>query len=325
MRKEWTKEYKAEIGKRYLINRGIPSKDDLKELNIQQLAFLIQSAHHFHEQKLFFKDDFIEKANVFKENIIDKIRDIDYLYILYSRITGYPFILPNNDYVLIYSKEKYANEAKENYKKQNIIVDVKKINNKNIIKLFTELYRIGGEKIVIDMCDGIYGYTFNRSEILDKPDYRMCSNINMPFYNPELQKLMLVYKESLKYKNLMKDLNYVRTISDKLIIKILESKFLIPIKIDKQIENIREKTSTWNKNKINNIYAILQDKKTLKLTPIFTDWEEFMKLYDLDSWNGKVVTYKEAFAIADEGGVIINAKGAAIKVDVLQKQCIIAD
>ena len=141
-------ERKDEIGKLFLLRRET-SIEELENLEIQEIIFLIYSAKYFKDNKAFLTENFDEKVSIFMKILIHKIKYAENLYIAYDKTTNYPYI-DEYDRLWIFSKEEYAINARDYFMQQLIILEMKKINTEDIMKIFVDLHRLGIKNIIVD-------------------------------------------------------------------------------------------------------------------------------------------------------------------------------
>lgn len=328
MKIEWTNERKDEIGGKFLFQEEMPEREELEKLEIQDLAFLINTCYYFHKEKQFPEGNFIMKAKFFEACMVEKLAQAEALYLIYSKNTGYPFIMPQDEKVMIYSDEEYAKGCIEHYKEVKIEIEYKKFEKEDIMKLFGELYRIGINHIVLDLGDNCFCYEFERSEILPTPDFSKVEKNSIPISNPELVKFMILYYQVMGYENAPQNEGFLRDATDHITSKILRAKFLIPMKMDEEEngEASEEKQAGMQSGEITikentKIYfPMLEAEDHGKWTPIFTDWTEFAKAYPPEEWKGQIVTFEDAVKIAHDTGITLNPMGTPIQVNEEQRK-----
>lgn len=273
-----TEERKDQIGTLFLLNKETDI-EGVKNLEIQEIIFLIHSAKYFKEKQGFLNDNFDEKIKIFLDILRDKIKDAEELFIAYDQITNYPYI-DAADRIWMFSKEEYAMKAKDYFMQQLILLEIKKINSEEIIQAFGKLHMLGIKKIIVD--NGEYCIEINRDDILSPPDWSNTPQINIPVTNPDLQNAMIRFFQLLYSKS-----NYegkeqtLHGLENHMLDEVIHGKYLIPMQL-KQEEPSRqsgEGVVTLKKDTIMQFASVIGEEGTSWL-PAFTDWAEFEKVYD---------------------------------------------
>ncbi|MBE5962756.1 MAG: hypothetical protein E7256_15495 [Lachnospiraceae bacterium] len=302
-----TLERKNEIGP--IIFEKEIKKEKLEDLNIQEVIFLIISLRHFREK--FPQADFEQNEKVLYDNLIEKVKNAETLYMTFDKATHFPFI--NMGYVDLYSKKEYAEEAAEYYEKKNYrpleVKEVKKdtSNQPQGMPIFGWLYYLGMEKLLLD--NGKYKMEIKREEILPPPDYSHLPKISVPVTNPPLRYAIINFFEEMKWRvNYPQRKEQVQQKENKMIEEICKAKYLIPMKQEGKAEKIAENKVVM-KERGTILFAKLVNTEQASFVPLFTDWTEFQKAYDKKEWNGMIVSIMDAITLAKKDGVVINPLG----------------
>lgn len=303
-----TEDRKDGLIKNFLFEESIKI-EDLKGVEVQEVIYLIFTAQGMKNGGNCKEIDFDSKITMFINSIIEKIIEGDEFYIAYNHITKYPHI-DNLKRIWIFSKEEYAKEAKDHFKKTNLMLEAKKLDNYNLIKEIAESRRFGVVGVTIDM--GQYTIDIELDNIVPPIDYSGFEEKDIPLMNETLSFSMIKYfqelwNEDLKYRGKMQ----VLMILEAEMIKLIgTSKYLIPLKY---------KDNNKSHEDLNNIIFLeVLDKDENSLIPIFTDWVEFRKRYGEDVF-GAVVSYEEALKIAKDRELILNPDGLKVHIDAMNK------
>lgn len=307
-------ERKNEIGEIFLGKNEIPI-EKLKDLELQELIFLIFSAKYFKEQKTFINGNFDDKIEIFMKVLLEKIKTAEELYIAYDENTKYPYI-DLDDTVWIFSKEEYAIKAKEHFKDVLIMLEIRKISKDEVMLNFAHLHRLGIEKIILD--NGEYTVVINRNDVLKPPDWSNTPEIKIPVENPKLQHIMIKFFENIfSQNNFEGKINYVNELEDRMLSEIVHGRYLVPMQL------IEKETSIPDENGFKTIqagdtlnFANLVDQDDTRWLPAFTDWAEFEKMYDKNIWQSNVSSYEDLIAISEDmEGIVINCKGISLRIN----------
>lgn len=303
-----TENRKDQLIKRFLFDASIKN-EDMEKVEVQEVIYLIYIAQEMKSEGNYKNINFDFKVKIFIDSIINKVINGEEFYIAYNKITKYPHI-DNLKRIWIFSKAEYANLAKDHYRKTNLILDIKKLDNYNFLREVGESKRLGVTGVTIDM--GQYTIDIELDSIIKPIDYSDFEEKDIPLINENLSFSMIKYfqelwNEDLKYRGKMQALMILESEMIKLI---GTSKYLIPIKY---------KDDSRNRDDINNtIFLEVLDKDENSLIPIFTDWVEFRKRYSNDVL-GAVVTYEEALKIAEDRDIILNSDGLKVLINRINK------
>lgn len=315
-------ERKNDIGSKYLIG-GVASKSDLEILDIQELIFLIDSAKYFKEKEAFTGDDFEHKITYYYEAVLDKVKNADELYLAINQKTNYPHIDDNGNGWLFSNKE-YANEAKDYYLQQLIMLDFMKLVKDNIIETFANLFRYGIEHLLID--NGQYVLQIKRGDILPPPDWSNITDIQIPVMNPNLSFAMLQF-----FQNIYTDNNYpgkqqnLHILENKMLEEVLTAKYLVPMKLQEKEPSKpdEEGMKTLTEGALIQFPNLVNQTNNTEWLPAFTDWEEFQKMYSKEEWSGNIASYDDLIALSNKSeGIVINPGGVSLKINEINKQLI---
>ncbi|MGL5648258.1 MAG: enhanced serine sensitivity protein SseB C-terminal domain-containing protein [Clostridium sp.] len=294
-----------------LVDKNI-TKEELKKFQIQEIIFLMFKAQVCKNEEAFKGVDFKEKIKLYIEIITEKIIESNELYIAYNKVTGYP----HTDYekrAWIFSEKEYGVFAKKHFEETGLILDIKLLNNDEVIKSFSEFYRLGIEGVVID--NGQYTINLEREKVIPPMDYTGFSEKDIPTTNPKLFYSMMRFKQEIdNKKNNYEGKNKVVSYLEREMIKeILRGKYLIPV-IKKEELKVEGRVFVKKNNDIH--YGILTDNKGKEFQPLFTDWIEFKKNYDTSVWEGKKCSYREVISfMSTKKNIVINPFGLKIQID----------
>lgn len=283
-------------------------EEQLKDVTIQELAFLIRTAEHFNKVKAVA--NYEEKKNLLYKEMNKKLLAADELFITIDRTTNMPFI--NCDTVDVYSKKSFALNAVLHYLKEYrdlMVVRVPKDNSglPDGLGLFAWLYYLGADRIVID--NGQYTVEVKRDDILPPPDYSDAKLVETPVENPKLRfainRCLSEVRWPVDYperKKVFEEKN------ESMIKEILNAKYLIPMRIEGEIEQAEPNLSVVKKDS-NMIIPTLTNSNNEQYQAVFTDWTEFRKLYDKEKWSGLISDLKQVYSFAKDMGIVINPLG----------------
>ena len=307
-------ERKDEIGRLFLLQNG-KSKEDFNDLDIQEVIFLIYSANYFKEKHVFINDDYDKKIQLFRSVLIDKIKASEELFIAYDQNTDYPYI-DGEDRIWMFSKEDFALSAKDYFLQQLVMLEIKKINPEEVMMTFAHLHRLGIKNIVVD--NGEYTTQVNRDDVLPPPDWSDTPMINIPVENPALQHAMIRFFQTLYSKaNYDGKEKILHQLENRMLDEVINAKYLISMQLKEEVESIPNDQGivTLKEGTTMQFASLVGDDDTNWL-PAFTDWTEFLKVYDKNIWKSNITTYDDLLALSRKmEGIVINCKGIVLRIN----------
>lgn len=314
-------ERKNEVGVRFLLN-GRVSVEECRELEIQELIFLIHSAKHFRQQQTLTKQDADEKIQAFSAVLTDKIKEAGALYLAYDKHTNYPYV-DIDDRVWMFSQEGYAASAEDYFRQQLLMLEMKKIGREEIPGTFAELHTLGLPKILLD--NGQYHIEIDRDDVLPPPDWTGIPEINIPVTNPRLQHALIRFFQTLHARQGGEgNKQLLQALEGRMLDEVLQAKYLLPMQLiekepapsDEQgIKTIREGTEIR--------FGVLGAENDSTWLPAFTDWPEFEKVYDKTVWSSNVAGFDDLLALSENmNGIVVNCAGIPLRIDENNKKVI---
>lgn len=316
-----TEERKNEIGKVFLLSNEM-SIEELKNIDIQEIIFLIYSAQHFKNNSKFPNINFDKKIQVFYRILKDKIKNIGEFYIAYDKNTNYPYA-DSEGRAWIFSKKEYADKAEDYFRQQLIMLKMKRISKVEVISEFVNLHRIGIKKVLVD--NGEYTAEVNRDDIFSTWDLSGVSGINMSIINPALQCAAIKFFQKLysksNYDGKNKELNRLQ---EDMFKQVITARYLVPTQLKEKEQSYTDDDGATSV-KVDSVaeFARLMDKNNKIWIPVFTDRAEFEQAYDKNEWNTNTVTYDDLLALSkDMEGIVVNCDGICLRIDEKTKAAI---
>lgn len=307
-------ERKNAVGVKFLLN-GRVSLEECRELEIQELIFLIHSAKHFRQQQTLTGQDADEKIQTFFTVLKDKVKDAEALYLAYDKHTNYPYV-DIDDRVWMFSQEEYAAGAEDYFRQQLLMFEMKKIGREEIAGAFAELHTLGLSKVLLD--NGQYHIEIGRDDILPPPDWTGIPEINIPVTNPRLQHALIRFFQTLHSRQGGEaNKQLLHALEGQMLDEVLQAKYLLPMQLmekepapsDEQgIKTIGEGTEIR--------FGVLGGENDSTWLPAFTDWPEFEKVYDKTAWQSNVVAFGDLLALSENmNGIVVNCAGIPLRID----------
>lgn len=305
-------ERKDEIGP-YIYEEEI-SADTIKSLSSQELLFLLTALEMYHKKSPlpgFEKNH----RNIYNE-VLGRVRDAEYLYVLYDAATGYPFI--DHGFGNVYLEEEIANKAVELFAKQfrRLVVRKCKVENDQLpanVKrgFFDYLYYIGIDNLVVD--NGAYRARFKRNEIVAAPGDWNNEDLGKHPVNPALNFAMLDFIEEIRWPVQYEKRNeIIRAKEMRMLSLIRSSNFIVPMQHEGPAEVLEDGRMKFNKDSKFK-FLMLNTKDDKHFLPVFTDGIEFGKKLRGTEWNAAVFKYQDILKfMSDKDGITINPEGQSI-------------
>lgn len=269
--------------------------NDIEKLNVQDTITVRKEAISALKNGVLddmFSDTFpretFEKAIGYLGYLIpQKVMALPKLYTINDRSTNLPFL---DEYGLMYlfSEREYAENALDYYTQQLRIWELKEIEQKYIYPfLGHEFYDCGAKGAIIDN-----GQNYSRhsaEEFIKKPDYSTMPEAERPVTNPDFIRAISMLQQERTWRANYEGKNKTLTkLEDDMICTFVKSRFLIPFK---SIQPTPDSNGFSQGAGIQ--FAKLENDNGDKVTPIFSDWDQFALQYDLEEWNGWVIKAEE--------------------------------
>ena len=287
------------------------SPDALKDYSSQELLFLLTAleVYHKHSELPGFEKN---HRKVYNE-LLDRIRNAQYLYVLYDMNTGYPFI--DHGFACVYFEKELAEEVAELFARQYRKLSVRQClvedrENPQKIGFFDFLYYVGIENLIID--NGAYRARFKRNEIVAAPgDWgddkkRMPSN---PALNYAMMDSIAERKWPVQYE---KRDEVIKAKEMRMFTLMRNARYIVPMKHEGPAEVLEDGRIKIDKNsKIE--FLILKAPDGKQFLPVYTDGFEFAKVNKGKEWNAGVFRFQDLIRFAgDRDGVTFNPEGHRI-------------
>lgn len=309
MKETISSERKDEIGQ-MVFDEDI-SPDTLKFFSPQELLFLLSALEMYHKHSPL--PGFEKNHRKVYNEVLDRVRNAEYLQVLYDMNTGYPFI--DHGFACVYFEKEMAEEAAALFAKQYRKLAVRQClvedkENPGKIGFFDFLYYVGIENLIVD--NGAYRARFKRNEILAAPgDWGQDKN-KMPS-NPALNFAMLDAVAEKKWPvSYEKREEVVKAKEMRMFSLMRAGHFIVPMKHEGPAEVLEDGRIKIDKDsKIEFLIIKTQDEK--QFLPVYTDGFEFAKRNKGKEWNAGVFRFADIIRfVGDRDGVIFNPDGQGV-------------
>jgi hypothetical protein len=286
----------------------------VKRLSGQELLFLLTALEVFNKKAAL--PGFEKNHRLIYNEVLGRVRDAEYLFVLYDQTTGYPFI--EQGFANVYFEQELAEKAAEIFNKQFRKVAARKcqIEDPNYkgggkFGFFDYLYYIGIENLLVD--NGGYRARFKRNEIVAAPgDWNKTEDNKNPI-NPALNFAMLDFLEELRWPvNYEKRDEVVKAKEMRMLSLIRNGRFIIPMQHEGPVEVMEDGMMKFNKD-TKFKFLVIKTKDEKQFLPVFTDAIEFAKKLHGSEWNAAVFTYQDILKfVQDKEGITINPDGQSV-------------
>lgn len=299
MIKEEKSEHDNDISNRFiprLLEPGISGK--LDKLSIQDLIVIQKDAKYALDKKIFHMNEdqslkFGEVIEQIQSMIANKVKKADKLYVIIDKATRMPY-LDNDASILVFSEEEFANEALDYFTQQMRTWDIREISKENIIStLGCYFYMNGALGIVVD--NGQTPIHILSEDLIEAPDFSDTRPENIPVVNPDFLRVLTMLEQERCWKVTYEGkASRLRFFEDHMIWTFVNARFLVPAK------------GMSNLSKGGKIIIPSLSNGKDNATPVFTDWNQFNKVYSQKEWDGGVWTAKDLLHAPDDV-IVINA------------------
>lgn len=299
MTKEERNQHNNDISNKFiprLLEPGMSGK--LEELSIQDLIVIQKNAKYALDEKIFHMNEgqslkFGEAIEQIQSMIANKVKKADKLYVMIDKATRMPY-LDNDASIYVFSEEEFANEALDYFTQQMRTWEIKEIPRENIVSTLGCCFFMNGALgIVVDN-----GQTFIHiflEDLLKAPDFSDSRPENVPVVNPDFLRILTMLEQERCWRVTYEGkASRLRFFEDHMILTFVNAKFLVPAK------------GMSNLSKGGKIIIPSLSNGESKATPVFTDWNQFNRIYSQKEWDGWVWTAKDLLHAPDDV-IVINA------------------
>ena len=314
-------ERKDEIGA--MIYEEEIDPESMNGLSGQELLFLLTALEVFNKKAPL--PGFEKNHRLIYNEVLRRVRDAEFLYVLYDQSTGYPFI--DQGFANVYFEQELAEKAAEIFNKQFRKLAARKcqIEDPNYkgggkFGFFDYLYYIGIENLLVD--NGGYRARFKRNEIVAAPGEWSGAERRPEPVNSALNFAMIDFLEELRWPVKYEKRDDILKAKEMRMLSLIRGAQLLvptqhegPTEVD---ENGRIKIGKDTKLK----FMVVKTKDEKQFLPVYTDPFEFAKQGVTKDWNAGVFRYQDVIRfVQDREGLVINPLGQSL---VLTKDRIMA-
>ena len=264
--------------------------EDIEPLDVEDTILVLRQARDVIRKGLFdeFYNDTDSRKDVFEAAtaklgrvLCRKFMSLPAIYTLIDNSTLLP-ALDKKGGIFLFSKREYADAALDYHMQQMRIWQVREIEHKDIYPfLGNEFYDNGARYAVIN--DGRDWSLNMPEEFIAKPQY---APGEAPVSNPDYIRALTLLQQELHwradYEGKQKTMHGYE---DEMIRTFGGARFLAPFKTDARSDGQSMKFEQGNQI----TFASLTNAEGRTALPVFSDWDQFMLVYDPVEWQGWVV------------------------------------
>ena len=238
--------------------------------------------------------------------IIDRLKKADALWTITDKITQMPYF-DHRNYVWIFTEREIVQDCLVYSQQQGRttfeITEIKKEEIYNFLGRLT--YIKGAEMFVVDM--GAYAsINIPGKDMIDEPDFEYVPETERPVVNPDLFRMVAQYQQEKYYLvDYPGKAEALEELENKAADAFCKAGFLVPvIGMERVIRNTKT-TADISKKMIKVPFLSRgegENKQTF--TPVFTDWDEFKKMYSPEEFGGLVWTAEDLLDSQDDMFVV---------------------
>lgn len=299
MIKEEKSKHNNDISNRFiprLLEPGISGK--LDKLSIQDLIVIQKDAKYALDKKIFHMNEdqslkFGEVIEQIQSMIANKVKKADKLYIIIDKATRMPY-LDNDASILVFSEREFANEALDYSIQQMRRWEIKEIPKENIVSTLSCCFFMNGALGIVVDNEQTFIHIF-LEDLIEAPDFPDTRPENVPVVNPDFLRVLTMLEQERCWEATYEGkASRLRFFEDHMILTFVNAKFLVPAK------------GMSNLSKGGKIIIPSLSNGESKATPVFTDWNQFNRIYSQKEWDGWVWTAKDLLHAPDDA-IVINA------------------
>lgn len=189
------------------------------------------------------------------------------MYMIVSRLTRLPYAVCNEDTfedeVFLFTEEKAAIERAKKLSEEGQPVAAMKIEQKDLLKYFTELYAYGFTMLVVTAGTDVLPMTL--PEVVRRQGLEKLPEKMRPLENPALQLSMIYYLQEARKGAGHYDAESVAEQEEEMAVNLLRAKYLLPVK----------ETEVDGKKVTQLLLIKTPDQKAM--APIFSDAVEYIR------------------------------------------------
>lgn len=295
--------YIQALGDAYISFRQMKlEENDYANMSLTDLAELRRLYRWLIEQK---KEQETEEIKAFNKNVLDtiahhmceKILESKEIYVVMHKKTGEPFMMSRviqrqDGYlttppdIMIITKA-YLEVMKNAYNPE--VYDIVRIDNgedkKGIYNFLGSTFYLNGAcgvKVIYD------SFSIDASMLVEKPDYGNVPKIQIPVTNPDVERWLLLLGQM--GEAMTEDEKLICRIFDGHLLRELEdARFIIPMKMDAQMDPPDAEGKTVIKENSTIAFATMSGKNDRDAVMMYTDWKRLRMVYkEEDGWSGLI-------------------------------------
>lgn len=238
----------------------------------------------------------LEKNLEQKRKILQKLKNIEEIYVLFSKCTNMPYVFCEetsyNDQIFVFDSEESAGNTAEAKAALGIPLTIVKFEKKRFLMFYSTLYEMGVNAIVAEMDQEVVEVMLE--ELITRPGDEQIPEGKRRLENPQLQLTVLYYMQELRKHPDQKQqgTSQLKALEEEMISNLCKGTYIVPVK-DK------------------NIIPFMKAKNGDIFQPLFTDFTEFRKFNKEQEFQAAMIPFADMNKVVAEQskGIVMNPMG----------------
>lgn len=241
-----------------------------------------------------------------KKAFLEELQKTPEIYVIMSVCTKMPYVYCEpetyDDQILIFHDQEDAKKLAEEYKKQENPVLPMKVENKQFLGFYSNLFMMGVNGLNIDFGTD-KAQSIQLTDLVRKPDYSKLPEGKVKVENPELQLTALYYMQEIRRKPGIGQQPRFREMEEEMMAHFQKGTYIVPVQVAEKEDGEKENKIPFMKLKNGEIYQ-----------PVFTDMPEFFKFSRDGKFRAAVIPYEKLkdVMLSQANGLIVNPFGVRL-------------
>ncbi|MGN0298618.1 MAG: SseB family protein [Lachnospiraceae bacterium] len=203
-----------------------------------------------------------------KEELLRSIPNLEQVFVIFSRLTHVPYVECDketyDDEVFVYLSEINAVEKAKALTADKRPAIAIKVEKKNMLKIFSDLYAYGVNAVVFDSGEDVY--TVQLNEFVRRPDFSAIPEAQRPLENPQFQLSMIYFMQEARRQQVEQPVaERCRDLEEEMVANMTRAQYLMPIK---EVEMDGKKSAQL---------VVIKMQDGSPMAPVFTDAMEYTR------------------------------------------------
>lgn len=274
---------------------------------LQQTSVQLMVSSRKDDKKFKFME---AKAKFFMLAVFDRLRTAEELFVVCSTTHHMPYVVCDektfDDQIYIFGREADAKAMVEVNAKKKIPLEVKRLENKQLLSFYVNLYSMGVNAMIIAAAQ--FGMRIQLKNFVKEPDFSKMEEKKRPVSNPSLQLTGMYFVQELRREIPKEEKKDLKEMEEEIYANIAGGKFMVLVKPHDEAGKTVE-------------IPMMQTSDGSKFEPVFTDIVELAK-FPTEGFKALVMDYNalKKTLPADATGIVINPHGIRLMIPLRQVQ-----